>query len=246
MSALISDGRLLLSATGSGFATGKRALPAAPAAADALVFYFRAFLEGFAADESSTYGWDNAGCVGLSFNGTFPEYNATALNAKTGFVGLVHASASAAVVHDLETAPATWAGDTVKFGTPQFTLGKSTAPNIALAGSLTNAARLPHGATLGATYTGVWVFRKAPSQQIVVSLGRNFESLALENISNALTSEETVWDIENEAATESTNWRPSEGVIAFPSYVLAKFTGGVAGCRMVLDHFKLDYWKANA
>lgn len=247
MSALISDGRLLLSATGTGYATGKRALPAAPAAADTLVFFFRAFAEGFAANESAAYGWDNAGCLGLSFNGTFPTYDASvALNAKTGFVGLVHASTAAATAHTLETAPATWGGDTLKFGTAAFALGKATAPNVALAGSLTQAARLPHGATHGAQFTGVWVFRKAPSQQIVVSTGRNFESLALENISQALTSTATVWDIVNEAATESSNWRPSEGVIAFPGYVLAKFTGGVAGTRLVLDHFKTEYWKYNA
>lgn len=247
MSAIISDGKLLLSATGTGYATGKRTLPAAPAGADVLVCYFRAYFEGFAASESANYGWDNAGCFGLSFNGTFPAYDASvALNAKTGFFGLTHASTAAATAHTLESAPGGWDGDTVRFGTPQFLTGKAAAPNGALASALTQAARLPHGATHGATFTGIWKITKAPSQQIVVSTGRNFESLALENISQALTSGETVWDIVNEAVTEASNWRPAEGTMGFPGYVLAKFTGGVAGTRFVLDHLKAEYWKANA
>ncbi|HLP07948.1 MAG TPA: hypothetical protein VK178_07265 [Opitutaceae bacterium] len=250
MSATISDSKLLLSAEATGFSTGKLVLPTAPAGTDVLVVSFRAWFENYAAGADgydAANGWDNVDCFGLSFNGTFPARDAsTALAAKTGFCGIAQVTTGA--THQLRyvAEPANnWLGPVVEWASGQMLAGVATAPNAALTGATAQQTRLPHGALAGAQFAGVWVFKKAPGQSLSCSFGRNFESLANAEISKALTSAATVWDAQNQITAEATNWRTAEGTMQFPAYFLAKFTGGLAGCRLVIDHLKFDYWKSN-
>lgn len=251
MSAIITDSKLILTAAATGFSTGKYALPVAPTGADTLVLYFRAWAENYAdgADGyGATPGWDNVDCLGLSFGGAFPTRDAaTALAAKLGFAGI--AQVLTAATHQLRyvAAPAnSWPDPVVEWASGQLLAGVATAPNAALTGATAQQCRVPHGALAGAKFTGVWVIKKAPGQAISCSFGRNFESLAPAEISKALTSAATIWDARDQLTTETSNWRPSESAMAFPSHFLAKFTSPQAGCRLVLDHFKAEYWKANA
>lgn len=251
MSALFSNSKLILAAAESGFSTAKRALPVAPAGTDMLAVYFRAWAENYAPGADgydAANGWDNVDCLGLSFGGVFPARDATtALAAKLGFCGLaqVLTGATHQLRHVAEPGNG-WTGPVVEWAAGQMLAGAATSPNVPLAGATAQQTRLPHGALAGAQFTGVWLFKRAAGQAISCSFGRNFESLAPAEISLALTSSATIWDAEDQVTVEPTNWRPSESTMAFPSHFLAKFTGGKAGCGVVLDHLKVEFWKYSA
>jgi hypothetical protein len=216
-----------------------------------MVLYFRAWAENYAAGATgfdAANGWDNVDCLGLSFNGIFPTRDgAAARGNKLGFVGLCQATTSALHKLDLVAAPgASWPGDVVEWKAGEALAGAATAPNTLLPGATLQQLRLPHGALGGAQFTGVWIFKRSPGQQIACSFGRNFESLAPAEISLALTSPATIWDAQDQLTTETTNWRPTEETMQFPTTFLAKYTSGELGCRMVLDHLKVEFWKFNA
>lgn len=251
MSATISDSKLIFSASEVGFSTAKRALPAAPAGTDAMVVYFRAWAENYAAGidgYDTAQGWDNVDCLGLSFNGTFPQRDAaTALAGKTGFCGIAQVTTGA--THQLRyvaSPGSSWPDPVVEFASGQLLAGAATAPNAAMTGATAQQCRLPAGALAGAKFTGVWVFKKAPSQSLSCSFGRNFEGLATAEVGLALTSSATIWDAQNQITAEPSNWRTAEGTMLFPGYFLAKFTSPRAGCRLALDHLKVEFWKSNA
>ena len=251
MSAIISDSKLILTASETGISTGKRALPTAPTGADMLVCYFRAWAENYAAGADgydAANGWDNVDCLGLSFGGVFPVRDATtALAAKLGFVGLCQVTTGA--THQLRHVAEpgnSWPWPVVEFASGQMLAGAAAAPNAALTGATAQQMRLPHGALAGGQFTGVWLFKRAAGQAISCSFGRNFESLAPAEISLALTSAATIWDAKDQVTAEPTTWRPSESAMAFPSHFLAKYTSGQAGCRLVLDHLKVEFWKFSA
>ena len=251
MSAVFSNSTLILSAAETGYTTASRALPTAPATTDMMVLYFRAWAENYTAGATGyghTTGWDNTDCLGLSFTGTYPTRDGSdSLAGKTGFFGLCNCSTAATHALDLVTTPdATWPGDVLEWRSGKMLSGKATSPNTLLTGATDHQLRLPLGAVAGAQFTGVWIIKRALNQQIACSFGRNFESLAPASISLALSSTATIWDATDQLTSEPTNWRPSEGMMLFPSHFMTRYTSPAAGCRLVLDHLKVEFWKYNA
>lgn len=251
MSVIASDSKILLAAEATGYSTAHLALPTAPSGTDALVVYLRAWFDNYTAEAdgyNAITGWDTTDCWGLSFNGTFPARDeTTALAGKTGFCGPCQVTTAAQ--HRLRyvaTPGASWPGPVVELAEGQYLAGAATAPNAALTGTTAEQCRLPVGAVQGALFTAVWLFRRAPGQALSCSFGRNFEGLAAAEISKALTSAATVWDARDVVSTETTNWRTAEGTFACPTHFLAKFTSGVAGLRLAIDHLKLEFWRFNA
>lgn len=89
----ITGGRLKLTGDGFGYAAAKRQLPTTPVGAKRMQFFFRAFMENVSADlDESGENWDNTFCLGLSWDGVFPTYNAGGAGSREAqnFYGLLN------------------------------------------------------------------------------------------------------------------------------------------------------------
>lgn len=242
MSAGIINNQVVLEATNAGYQEARIPLPIAPAAADMLAFYFRAWYDTYAADEGPTdYGWDAGDCFGLSFDGVTPTEAI-----KANFFGWINDNAD--TVFNFEAAWAEFNAQNAVNGSGDHNVYDGEG-NI-LGDPVNDPARFSEGMarpanpTVGALYTGVWLMKKDDNDntKLNISIGGNFESLV--NIEDARTSANTIWGDQNLAITvgNSGNWRDSTGAINFPNWLIAKYTSGVNGRKFIIDQYKVEYY----
>lgn len=250
MSAVITDNQLILTATGTGFQAASGMLRTTPpASADMMVFMFRAYYDSYTSDENVNYGWGNPGCLGFSFSGDVPS-----AGDHSNFFGVgSNASETSDDVYYKYSSNAFGSGEAglgfyPRNGSNAFS-GSDSEDNP---GSFTSDIEpngpwdLPANPTSGAKFTGIWIVKKViNSRNILLSSGYNMESLSLEDIRNARTSENTVWHGTDTLIEESSNWRPSDSLIKMPEYVVFGFPSGIIGKKLIVDHFQIDWYSYN-
>ena len=240
MSVSLDGQKIIMEANGAGYNQYRFPLPGAPSAADVMVFVFRYFYDAFAANEDADAGWDGSDCFGLSFDGVIPN---DAL--QDNFFGWVDTDAGQNFI--FSAADANFNGKDVVIGDSSHDILDADGTKLGDIG--TSPARFmpgfgkPANPTVGAIYTGIWVFKRDTGSidKILLTTGGNFESLA--NLADARLDANTVFGETDTLLTVGSggNWRNGGG-INFPTWVVSKFTSAISGKKFVLDSYKAEYY----
>lgn len=268
MPAVINNDRLELRADSLGYQAARVQLPAQPSTADTMVFYYKAWVEGWPAstnEANTSYAWNGDAFFGLSFNGSVSANNG-------GIVGWTNASdgTTAGCVLSYTTylntlfggppwrptavAPFTFYGNinVNSFARP-FYYGAS-AVSVSYSAPGVAALSFPSNAVIGTSavnsFLGIIKMQKvaANGSNISISLGTNWEGLAQDNYTTALTSANTAWIFNNISVQERSNFRPNwnspslSGTIVFPSWVVCKWVSGVPTRNLVIDSLRVEYY----
>jgi hypothetical protein len=257
MPAVINNDRLELRADSLGYQAARVQLPAQPSTADTMVFYYKAWVEGWpvSTNEANTsYAWNGDAFFGLSFNGSVSANNG-------GIVGWTNqqgtTSAGNTISHTTYTSWRPSATTPFVFTNGGFNInalyyGSSTTSNFI---NTTYAGMpFPTNAVIGTSavnsFLGIIKMQKvaANASNISISFGTNWEGLAQDNYTTALTSANTSWIVNNNAVQERSNFRPNwnspslSGTVVFPSWVVAKWVSGVPTRNLVIDSLRVEYY----
>ena len=241
MSVSLDGQKIIMEANGAGYNQYRFPLPSAPSAADVMVFVFRYFYDEFDDTElGQDAGWDSSDCFGLSFDGVIPD---DAL--QDNFFGWVDTDAGQNFF--FLASHVNFNGHAVVVGAGSRDILDADGTNR---GSILNNAAIfmpgfgtPPNPTIGALYTGIWVFKRdtGSTDKILLTTGGNFESLA--NLADARLDANTVFGETDTLLTVGGggNWRNGGG-INFPTWVVSKFTSALSGRKFVLDSYKAEYY----
>lgn len=259
MPAVISNDRLELRADSLGYQAARVQLPSQPSNADTMVFYYKAWVEGwpvFTTESGTSYSWSPSGFFGLSFSESVSSL-------PRGIVGWMNPNSTVTGYGITRATYTDWnvpAGLQVSLFTfsnagtfnNSFYYG-SSATNATI---ISNTAGYPFAtnAVVGTSainvVLGVIKLQKveANPSNISVSFGINWEGLSQSNYTTALTSTGTKWLINNSSVLERFNFRPNwnnpslSSTITFPSWVVARWTSGVPGRNLVVDSLRVEYY----
>jgi hypothetical protein len=269
MGAIISSNTLRLEPDGLSFQTGKVQLPLAPSNANTMVFYYKAYFEnvvinafgGEFTENGSAYSWNTDTTFGLSFTGTVSSHIG-------GLLGFANGANPPNIIRVRQPA------DYVPFGNNsgysqivpvgfqnmiefyygpeknnQFTSHHTIGNNNYLAGLLGPSTHII-GLSGAQKYLGMIKVSKNQnnSQNIVMSMGNNWENMPASSFSSALTSLSSNWAFRDVNRPETVNFRPNHAnpalsnTINFPRWVVAKWPSAVLGRNFVITDIKVEYY----
>jgi hypothetical protein len=241
MAATTSGEQLILTGDNLGWSGGTRQILRPSGNWDGMAVAFRAWWDTYTTtlQDNTSPGWDPVACFGLGFGNTFPA-NAGA----DGFFGIRGYTGSGMLVANYLEANIFGTGKpgTFLYSNTNFAFYNS---NVALATN-TLSKFLPANPTVGEEFVGVWIIKRGlSSNNIIVSLGWNMESLSQANMHQAFDSSATAWPMLNSSFTDGTHWR-ADGNMNFPEWFILKNTSPTVGRKLVLDHAVFRFFKSPA
>lgn len=215
-----------------------------------LVMAFRAYYDSFTESESSVnYGWSNPAAFGISFTGDIPMPSNHA-----NFFGLSSRSAGGDYVELIYNGSAFGSGNPgVAFGV-RSNLSTWGGSSSASSGNVMTSSLAPQGPwdlpanpTIGGQYTGIWIIKKdMNTNNVRLHTGFNLNSLELDDLRFAKDDAATVWYNDSETTfQDSTNWRPTDQIIRFPSWLVFSFPSGIPGKKMIVERVSMDWYTYN-
>lgn len=261
MPAIISSNTLRLEPDGLSAQTARVQLPAQPAGANVMVFYYKAYMEAAvgnnpAFEDGSSYAWGTKGFFGLSYDGD--------VNSNSNAVGFGNRDNGVLYMWGPQ-AFAPFAGGSgfgsvqpVSFGvfSSEFSIGRQAVFFNASNGGFEAGRFCPTTINIGVEgaqkYLGiVQVARHRENvQQVVFSYGNNWQGLAADHFASALPSSLTNWAFRNIAQTDIINARPNhanadvalQSTINFPSWVVVRWPSNIVGRNLVITDIKVEYY----
>jgi|688.fasta_scaffold184996_4 hypothetical protein len=256
MPATINNNALELVGDNLGYQAARVELPPQPTDADAIIFYYKAYVDKIPVgpySETSSNSWDKNAFFGLSFDGTINGVN-------TGLVGYSNIdNINRASYSGSRQLNPTWNPNDIispysfdggiwrfRYGNPSFIAGGF---NVGVVCPNTG----PTGADLATAEKYLHIIRinkdVNDAQRISLSIGFNWENLSVNDFSKALTSTSTIWALSDYTVNETTNFRtnwnnPSlSGTINFPSWIVSKWTTPTVDRKFVVTNIKIEYYR---
>ena len=266
MPAIIISNQLQLQPNNIGYQGARFQLPPQPVNAETMVFYYKAYGEGFPLgndylEDGSGYSWNKESMFGLSFSGSLSANNGGIV----GWTGRENPNNIYRIRRNVfnsnfisnSNISLSANGQHMTFGNESayFYYGHQTKSNFITSFGLygvgvfcptTNGI----GLTGAANFLGIIKIQKNTSNanQISISVGNNWEGFSVENFASALSSSKTNWEMFNYAQPETTNFRPYSttptlsNTIFFPSWIVAKWPSGIVGRNLVITNIKVEYY----
>lgn len=262
MPSLISSNTLRLEPDNLAAQSARVQLPDRPAGANTMVFYYKAYMEFFAAnnpqgEDGSSYAWGANAFFGLSFSGS--------VSSNTGVVGFSNGDSPwvMQVFGPQQYAPfSNGSGyssvEIVNFGaiSTNFYHGPAkqafSMGNQNFGGGRFCPTTRDIGVVGAKKYLGIIQIARHQEnvQQVVFSYGNNWENLAVENFRNALSSTLSNWAFRNVAVNETTNFRPNHAssdpalrsTINFPGWIVMRWPTAIVGRNLVITDIKVEYY----
>lgn len=261
MASLISSNTLRLEPDNLTAQTARVQLPAQPAGANTMVFYYKAYMEVAAnnpqLEDGSSYAWGMNAFFGLSFNGS--------VSSNMGVVGFSNGDSAwvMQVLAPQQYAPfANGSGyssvSTVNIGGGASTFYHGPArqsfsrDNHNFGGGRFCPTTQAIGVEGAKKYLGIIQIARHQEnvQQVVFSYGNNWENLAAANFRNALGSNLSNWAFQNVAVNETTNFRPNHAsadlalrnTINFPGWIVVRWPTAIVGRNLVITDIKVEYY----
>jgi hypothetical protein len=266
MPATITSNQLQLQPDSLGYQGARYQLPAQPTNAETMVFYYKAYGDGFPVgddyfEDGPGYGWNKESVFGLSFNGSLTANNG-------GVVGWANTDDPNRICRVRRNAfqpqfisnsriSLSASGQHISFGNEgaYFYYGSTNKGQRITSLSQYGVGKFCPtttgiGLTGAADFLGIIKVQKNISNpsQISISVGNNWEGLSTNNFATALSSSKTNWDLFNYAQVETTNFRPYStnpalsNTIFFPSWIVAKWPSGIVGRNLVVTNIKVEYY----
>lgn len=242
-------------------------VPTAPTGTNQAIYVMRYWLDTYATDAffATAVAWSNAQYWGFKFDSTHMDVAATTSDF-ADFFGCMHNGSVAGTAHiralDSDADKDEYASIGHTSGPSHLMTDGNGSYNQISGGSIATSAKdankmmytLPVNPTIGALATYVWRVRTHASNQSVNYKGwvntdgidlKAFDLLADVDpdspetalpVSNSWTTAE----IEiNGSAETGTNWRPSTGVMGFPTHFLARYA--MPSQALVIDSIQVRY-----
>ena len=268
MPSLISSNTLRLQPDNLTAQTARVQLPAQPAGANTMVFYYKAYMEISTTnnpeyEDGTSYAWGNDAFFGLSFSGTVSSNTggiAGFSNGTEGWVLFVRAAGS----HSPFAAGSGYSSvSPVCFGSNMgfFYYGPSgqiiNSSNTNFGGGQFCPTTQNIGVEGAQKYLGIVQIARhqEDNARVIFSYGNNWENLAAADFRNALSSPLSNWAFRNVSVLETTNFRPNHragldnsldpalrSTITFPRWIVARWPSAIVGRNLVLTDIKVEYY----
>lgn len=254
-----TTGRGVLEGDNVGWSRVKYALPTAPSGTNQAIYVMRYWFDSFGSNTTfSSLTWEASAYHGFKFDGThvptnYPVATETGYDNFFGFAAsnLADASKDDQIGIDSGNSEnAGWYGATDTTGWHEFynANGGSTGLSANLSGQ---PLGVPRDQTLGTTYTFVWLVNGSQVDDSVnYEIWTNKGSLNLDtfNLATDLDPNDPQSSIVPSATAvtgslqgdvNGTNWRPSAGVMDFPTYFMARYPG--SNQSFIIDYLGVQY-----